>query len=270
MARTFDGVDDQIAFGSEAAIDDMSGFTACLYVRITAAVTDERIGVSKFSSGYVGKQHMAFLGSGGSNNKVSVYMNATGSDPYAESVADVLAVDTWKCIITTWAGTVGGTAPQIFACTVGGLIAEVSYASQVIGSGTIESDAGATLRVGARDALDATFFTGGLAESALWNRVLTADEMIALGRGFSPAFFSRGRVMYCPIDGRTSPERNLVGGGSNGTVTGTTFLDHPSIIRPVNYNIVKGTPAAPSVGQPYVKRLAGVPWMTPTRFSGVW
>ena len=68
MARTFDGVDDQLAFGSEAALDDMSGFTSCMYVRITAAVTDERIGISKFSSGYTGKQHMVFFGSGGSNN----------------------------------------------------------------------------------------------------------------------------------------------------------------------------------------------------------
>ncbi len=228
MARTFDGVDDQIAFGSEAAIDDLGPFTACAIVRITGNVTDERQIFTKMNSSYNGKMFLAATGGGGSNNKIFVMVSASDSI-YAESAADVLVVDTWRVVISSWAG---GTAvsPKIYACTIGGALAEVSYTTQDGGSGVV-TDAAATLRIGTRDPLDATFFAGGLAECALWNRVLTDDELRALGRGFAPSFFPRGRVFYNPIDGRHSPEINMAG-TTHGTVTGTTFLDHPPVLYP--------------------------------------
>ena len=269
MARTFDGVDDQIAFGSEAAIDNISTYSACAIVRITAAITSERQILAKMDSGYVGNMFFATTGSGGNNNKIFTYRPATGADPYSESVADILAVDTWKVIVVTFDSANLLSSPLIYACTVGGAIAEVSYAANGAWVGTLEADAGATLRVGARDAAD-NFFQGGLAECAIWNRVLTAGEIGALGRGFSPLFFPVGRVFYTPVDGRNSPEHNLAG-TTHGTLTGTTYLEHPPVIYPsMNTWGVQGTAAAPSTGQPYRKRLAGVPWMTPTRFSGVW
>ncbi len=230
MARTFDGVDDQIAFGSEAALDNLAPFTACAYVRITGNVTDERQILTKMNSSYNGKMFIAALGGGGNNNKVIVVVTGSAS-AYAESVADTLAVDTWCVVVTDWSGSSGGSNyPRIWACQVGGIIAEVAYVSQTAGSG-ISDDSAATLRIGARDPLDATFFSGGAVECALWNRVLTDDETRALGRGFSPAFFPRGRVFYSPVDGRHSPEINMAG-TTHGTVTGTTFLDHPPVIYP--------------------------------------
>jgi len=229
MARTFDGIDDQVAYGSEAAIDDLTAYTAMVLVRTTGNVTDERILVSKFTSGYTGTIYLGATGSGGNNNKVYTYISGSVGW-YAESAVDALIANIWRVIIATWAGGTA-VAPKLWACTLGGTLAELSYTGTPTGGSGRVSDASATLRVAARDAADATFFAGGMAESALWNRRLSDDELRALGRGFAPAFFPRGRVFYSPLAGRQSTEPNWAG-TTHGTVTGTTFLDHPPVIYP--------------------------------------
>ena len=241
MARTFGGVSDQIAFGSEAALDDLSPYTAMALVRTTGDVTDERILLSKFTSGYVGTIHLGATGGGGNNNKIYTYVS--GSTPwYAESAVNALVANTWRVVVATWAVSV---APKLWACTLGDAIAELSYTGTPTGGNGRGSDASATLRIGARDALDATFFAGGLAECALWNRVLSADELNALGKGFAPAFFPSGRVMYSPVDGRSSPELNYAG-TTHGTVTGTTYLEHPPVIYPSRMAMTKTGASASS------------------------
>jgi len=241
MARTFGGVSDQIAFGSEAALDDLSPYTAMALVRTTGDVTDERMLLSKFTSGYVGTIHLGATGGGGNNNKIYTYV--AGSTPwYAESAVNALVANTWRVVVATWAGGVS-VAPKLWACTLGDTIAELSYTGTPTGGTGRVSDASATLRVGARDAADATFFSGGLAECALWNRLLTDDELRALGRGFTPAFFPRSRVFYCSIDGRTSTERNWAG-TTHGTVSGAVYLEHPRVIYPSSNTGVKPSAAA--------------------------
>ena len=229
MARTFDGTNDQIAFGSEAAIDDVAPWTAVALVRITGDVTAERQIINKMNSSYNGTMYISAIGGGGNNNKI--FCLRSGSTAlYAESAVGALVVNTWRVIITSWDGAVASTYPKIYACDLGGDIAELSYVSQSTITGVL-TDGAATLRIGARDPGDATFFAGGLAECAIWNRVLTADEMRALGKGFAPAFFPRGRVFYCPITGRYSTEPNWAG-TTHGTVTEATYLEHPKVIYP--------------------------------------
>lgn len=229
MARTFDGSDDQIVFGSGSEIDALSAFSAVALVRVTANVTDERQILTKMRTDYKGKMFIAALGDGGGNNKVlAVVSRGSGTDAYSISAADALAVNTWRVVVTTFDGT---NAVKIYACDLGAAIAETAYASQVAGSGGVVDDSSASLRIATRDPLDATFYAGGLAECAVWNRVLTSDEIRALGRGFAPAFFPRGRVFYCPVDGRTSTEPNWAG-TTHGTVTGATYLEHPKVIYP--------------------------------------
>ena len=232
MALTFDGVNDQVAYGSEAAIDDLMGFTACAYLYTTSDVTAEQSVIAKCKSDYSAMElFISATGSGGNNNKIFLYVHTNDPNgPYAESVANTLVLNTWQIVVTTWVGTVGVTAPKIYVGTVGGVIAEPSYAVSSAGTGAYQSNASASLRLGTRDPLD-TFYAGGLAEAAIWNRVLTGDEIAALGRGFAPAFFPRGRVFYSPLAGRQSTEPNWAG-TTHGTVTGATFLDHPPIIYP--------------------------------------
>lgn len=249
MARTFDGTNDQIAFGSEAAIDGLATFTAATLLRITGNVTDERQVLTKMRSDYQGKMYLSLQGSGPSPNVIGVIVSrGSGTDAASLSVANVITTNTWTVLVSTWDGS---TAPKIYVCALGGEIAEVSYGSATAGSGTPADDSTATLRIASRDPLDATFFAGGLAESALWNRVLTAREIRSLGRGFAPAFFPRGRVFYCPIDGRHSVEPNWAG-TTHGTVTEATYLTHPRVIYPthVGPRLFKATGSPPATAVP--------------------
>lgn len=269
MARTFDGVDDQIAFGSEAEIDNISAYTACAFIRITGNVTDERQIFTKMNSSFNGAIYLAAAGGGGSNNKI--FTLVSGSPQwYAESAVDALVVNTWRVIAATWSGTVG-VAPKLYASTLGSSLAELSYTGTPAGGDFRINDSAATLRIATRDPLDATFFAGGLAEVALWNRVLTSGELAALGMGFAPAFFPYGRVAYCPVDGRHSTELNLASTGTAGTVTGTTFLDHPPVIYPsANIWRNKGTVGAAPSGAPYAKWIGGIPYMSTSFSPRIW
>ncbi len=225
MARTFDGVDDQIAFGSDAAVDNLAAFTAYALVRPTANITTERQILTKMDSGYLGKMYIF----GSNQNQVCCYMNRNGgNDCYAFSANDTIVVNSWNVLIVTWAGV--GSAPVLYHCLLGGSPATPSSTTQ-IGSGSFWSDASATLRVATRDPLDATFYAGGIADVALWNRVLNSTEISDLGLGYSPEFNTSGLVFASRITGSDSPEINTTG-GTNGTVTGTTSLTHPSVIYP--------------------------------------
>jgi hypothetical protein len=73
-----------------------------------------------------------------------------------------------------------------------------------------------------------------VAEAAIWNAALTADEMAMLALGVSPLLVRPGSLVhYWPIIGRYSPEIDLVG-GLNLTLNGAgiTTVDHPRVFYP--------------------------------------
>lgn len=227
MARTFDGINDQIAFGSDAACDQLAAFTAYTLINLGSTITTEQPLMTKFTSGFLGKLYLLFSSS--ASNSIGCYMNRVGgNDCYAFSNNGVITNSTWTVVVSTWAGS--GAAPKIYTCAIGGTLTEVGYASTNIGSGTFWDDSPATLRLGARDAAD-VWFAHGMADSALWNRVLNSGELADLGTGDSPEFMPSGLVFASRITGSANPEINTTG-GTNGTVTGTTLLTHPSVTYP--------------------------------------
>ena len=78
---------------------------------------------------------------------------------------------------------------------------------------------------------------GTVAEYAVWNRVLTDDELLEQAEGFSPLFRPRGLVTYLPlrgVDGAYTTELNRSGDTQLAlTPTSTTNADHPRILMPV-------------------------------------
>ena len=227
MARTFDGSNDQVNFGAADIVDTLRPWTALCYVRITGNVVDERQILIKMDSSYVGTMFIAATGDGVNNNKI-FSLSVQSVTPYSESAANVLVVNTWKVIVTTFTGT-PGDSPKIYSCTPGGTLTEVSYTTQTGGSGTPD-DSPANLRLATRDSLDATFFAGGLAECALWNRVLSSTELNMLGLGYSALWIPQDLKFYCPVTGTSSPEPDLSGNGNTGTVTEAVQLAHPPVI----------------------------------------
>ncbi len=136
------------------------------------------------------------------------------------------ATGAWTHILVTY--DMGSTAndPAIY----------VNGASQTVTergtpSGTAPANSQSTLYLGS-DSGNGQYYDGRMAEFAMWNRVLTAAEADIIGaKKYSPLFVSNGLVMYVPLIGRTSPELELIN-GANGTLTGTSVIEHPSIIYP--------------------------------------
>ena len=96
-------------------------------------------------------------------------------------------------------------------------------------SGTLTTGS-ATKSIGNRGGADRSF-DGKIAEFAWFNRIITQDEITGLANRYSPLFYNSGLVYYARIGGINSPERDEIG-GILGTVTGTTFFEHPAIIYP--------------------------------------
>lgn len=242
MARTFDGVDDQIAFDSASDIDDLSAYTAIALVRVPTNVTDERQIFTKMNSSFNGTMFLAAVGGGGNNNKIFTVVSGSAAW-YAESAVNALVPNTWRWVAASWAGG-SAVAPKLYASDFGSPLAELSYTGTPAGGSGRVTDAAATLRIAARDPADATFYAGDMCEVSLYNRVLSADEFAAIGKGYSAAFFPNGRMRYCPVDGRHSPELSYSAQGS-GAITGTTYTDHPPIIYPGKHVwLGKGSAAA--------------------------
>jgi hypothetical protein len=83
---------------------------------------------------------------------------------------------------------------------------------------------------------------GAACEAALWNAALNADEIAALAKGFSPAFFRpQSLLAYAPLVRELFESK-----GNTLTNTGTTAGDHPRIIYP-SRTIILPTPAVTGV-----------------------
>lgn len=243
MARTLDGVDDQIAFGSDVTVDQLAAFTAYALIRPTATIATQMQILTKMNTSYLGKMYIY----GRSSNSIGCFMPRNGgNDCYALGANDSVVVNSWNVLVVTWAGV--GNAPVLYACELGGTLTDRTSTTQ-IGSGDFWSDASATLRVGARDPGDASFYAGGVADCGLWSRVLNSTELADLGLGKSPEFHTTGLVFATRMTGTDSPEINTTG-GTNGTVTGTTFLTHPGVTYP------SGGSSVPSKVRAYMRRRA--------------
>ena len=102
------------------------------------------------------------------------------------------------------------------------------------------------LEIGRYANQDSLNFAGDIAECALWDVTLNADEAAALAAGYSPLLVRPSAlVRYLPLIGRSSPELELIA-RANGTVTGATTAVHPRIINPMRAQVVMPPVAAPA------------------------
>ena len=127
----------------------------------------------------------------------------------------------WSHICVAYDGSLTTNTP---VCYLDGVSQTVTNTSPPQGS--INATAG-TFGLGNRASDNAVVWDGMLAEWAMWNRVLTADEAVALSRGYSPRFFY-GLIEYQPlIRGTGSPI--VVPATTNGT---PLVQPHPRVIYP--------------------------------------
>jgi hypothetical protein len=82
----------------------------------------------------------------------------------------------------------------------------------------------------------AVYFSGDIAEAAVWNVALTADEIAQLAAGYSPLFVRpQSLVHYIPLFGRAGAsggEEDWAAGGVLTDAADPGLADHPRIIYP--------------------------------------
>jgi hypothetical protein len=141
------------------------------------------------------------------------------TDLIRTTTANSVLLDQWHHIAVSWDGGIEAADVHIY---VNG--SELSYSTTQDASGSRQADTGDSFFLGNRGAADATW-KGFLAECAMYNVVLTVDEIKASMRLVWPRVSAR--VGYWPLYGRQSPEPDMSGNGNHGALTGTTTVDHP-------------------------------------------
>ena len=164
---------------------------------------------------------------GGSNQKFKVGGRSQAADSFqARSGTTNLTTGVWYPLggvidysADTITGYLSGAAENGGAATFGA----TSYTHGTPSTTDKLSNAAST----------AQMLDGVLCEVGIWNVALTAGEMLALGKGFSPLLVRPSSlIFYMPLMGRVSPEPDRVR-GNNGTVNGTLAqADHARVIYP--------------------------------------
>lgn len=143
----------------------------------------------------------------------------------------------WQNYVVTFDGSSTSNDPIIYKDGVSQSVTE-----RVGPSGTLRSSR-TDLTIGS-EVSSGQYWDGGIAEIAKWNRVLTAGEAAALGKGFAPAFFKNGLLLYLPLIGRISNEPDLRFGVTGSVDGGVTAIGHPRIIYPTPSQVRRYTTQA--------------------------
>ncbi len=115
-----------------------------------------------------------------------------------------------------------------------------------------------------RDSTPGGYFSGRIAEVALWDVALSDDQVAGLSAGICPLMVEpQNLVNYWPLGGMYTADdadKDRMTAGNHLTPVNTpSTADHPPIIYPGIPIVTLPQPAAPVGGQPAAKRMRGVP-----------
>lgn len=120
-------------------------------------------------------------------------------------------------------------------------------------SRTVDPSSFTTMTVGCVTTLAGSFgsyFSGDIAEPAIWSVALTADEISLLASGYSPLFVRpQSLVFYAPLFGRagaSGDEEDWSNGRTLVQTSSPAVADHPRIIYPRRRIITPVGAAAPT------------------------
>jgi hypothetical protein len=209
VARDFDGINDKARIASSTALDVSSGASIAMWLRRTG--DDWSYPVSRGDKSSTGWSIVVTSTAQGfpyvTLENAGVQFNANTSSFRNDSV--------WHHLGLTWDGS------NIRFYSDGSLITTVAATS-------IFGITGQPLDIGF-DTSDNDSWPGDIAEFGYWvNRVLSDAEMAALGKGYTPNHLPRNLAVYVPL---LRDNVNVMGTGQP-TLTGTTVVAHPPVIRP--------------------------------------
>lgn len=160
------------------------------------------------------------------------------------------ATGAWHQIGLTYDNTSTSNNPAMY---LDGSSVTVTTSTAPVGTASTSTD---PYGVGNRPSDKARVWDGMIAEWAVWNVILSAGEMAALGAGFSPLLVRpQSLVSYCPMV-ETSNIRDWFRTNAP-TVTGTLNQPHPGrIIYPSRRRLIIPAAAAPAGNAEFTKQFA--------------
>jgi Concanavalin A-like lectin/glucanases superfamily len=213
MARSFNGSSDQIVVSGVPSLT--AGHAQCMSCWLMWPTTPSSYkGIVQL----YGTGHYLLYTNG---NKLAIYLTGISIDP----TTTALVANTWYHIGVTCDGT---TTLNIYLN--GSLDSTTTVGA---GSFGITGPANSNSAIG-NDIVNAgRFLNGTIADVAFWDGVyLTATEILALSKGARPYTIRPQNLRaWWPLDGLQSPEPDLSGNASNGTLTGTSSAFGPPLMR---------------------------------------
>lgn len=219
MARDFSGTTDRVVYAS--AFNTTSQpltVSAWVWFNVANQANSQYIWQSAAVGGTFG---CAFFQIGGADRQLA-FQRAGSTALNFQTATSAFSINTWHHVCashngSTGAGSASGAQIYINGVAVGSAIQDLAG----------ETTTNSGFQIGARTSDNLRNFNGRIAEVAVWNRVLTAAEVEILVRGYAPDRLPRLLRFYVPLIRETNEARQ----GMIGTVTGTTVIDHPRIIR---------------------------------------
>jgi hypothetical protein len=223
MSRTFGGV----------STDKILTNTTTTGTSLTFAAWTYRTGDGGGSLGRIFDQETT--GGGGGNMNLYNDNDGVGSAEYAfvvkfSGLSTLWSIspptaNAWHHICVTYDGSAVANDPIIYLDGVAQtLLSDVNAVA-----GTLDTSTKAYC-IGNRNYGTDRNWAGDICEAAIWERILTADEARALGKGFSPLNFPRSLAMYTDLVQNINDRKN----NAALTVSGTVVAVHPRIIYPSN------------------------------------
>jgi len=208
MAYSFDGVDDYIE-GATAPVTAVP-LTMASWFRVNVDQVGVTIALDTAASN---SQFQAYVRGSVGGTRVAAGSVESGTNSFASSS-------------TSYTPSVWGHMAAVFTSATSRDI--------YLDGGPIESNATSStptginrVRIGARFSTSlGSFFSGLIAETAIWNAALTGSEIASLAKGISPRRIRPGSLrFYAPL---VREAIDIVGGVAL-TVNGAVAADHPRI-----------------------------------------
>lgn len=222
MARDFDGTSSHISFTKSAAATDLSTVSYSYWVLPPSGITGFR---EVFWNGesYPNTYH-SFVQHDNDNANYGFGANWTTAEAKWKVPRGTMGV--WQHHLITYDFGSSANNPVWY---INGVSQTVSTIVAPTGSADFAKDAG-TLNLGSYFDGSAEFWLGGVAEFAMYNKILVQADATNLAAGYAPSFYPDGLVFYAMLTGANTPEYDAVG-KTFGTVTSSARIAHPDFMR---------------------------------------
>ena len=218
-ALNFNGAGASVDFGSPAALANLGSFTWGLWANPAG---DPGRGYGPAMEKGTGSTQIKTLtfgpATGSSPGKITALVRAAGVNAYSETNVNTYAVGVWN----HWAVIYDDSGDRRIHIYRDGV--EVSYVTQTAASGTLTPDAGYGLSFGATAGNGYYSFNGRLDEIKIFNRALSAAEVLALAQG--------GSSSPPPTVSSTTPAH----GASGVAITTGVTVNFSRAMNPASFN----------------------------------